>query len=208
MKHAITLAIALTAAPAHADVTADMVVDVIAGMHRYHIDEATESDAEFRRRIRPVGEAIAEQCDGRSLDCAANLITIGRAESAWAGFVGRGCLDLPPKHPLACDRAYHGGPPRALTYWQLWRVACAHMPVNPHDLPPGPAQIRAAVACADSRLRSSAYRCRGQNEYGILGGIFAGYRSVDCAWLGGKNGVVRRIFIRGIVMQSLRAQGR
>lgn len=175
------------------------ILVVLLSLIPYHGE--TETISERRDRLTPVAQAIAGVCEGRPLECAANLITTGKVESGFARYVGEGCLVIPPGAGH-CDRDRHGNP-RAATYWQLWAVACRELI---HKMVPGSLrQLRAAAACADRRLRYSAHRCRGRNAHGDLGGMFAGYRSVDCAWTGSAaRGVVRRIFVRGVVLRRLR----
>lgn len=131
-----------------------------------------DADEEGREgRLDDLARIVADVAES-DLD-AAILLAIGGEESNFAGYVGRGCTDV-PKSAANCD----GG--RARSYWQAWRVACR----TAWELPRGSEQATYAFAsCALKRFRGAAKHCRGRHPAGYWAGAFAGYRkSTECAW--------------------------
>lgn len=122
------------------------------------------------RRLARTARVISQW---REVD-AALLIALGEAESDFAGYVGAGCVDVPPGAP-DCDKG------KARSYWQAWRVACPQA----WELPRGEAATAAFASCARRRFWGAVRRCRGRHPSGPLAGGFSGYAGRGCDWPGG-----------------------
>ncbi len=128
---------------------------VLACMMRLQLwapDVATEEPIARAERLRTASIAIAAASSNREL--AAALLTVAEAETRLAKYVGEDrCLDGP--RGAQCDRG-RDGLPRARSYWQLQRSACAPL----WELPPGDERATyVAAQCAARLLRWGRQYC-------------------------------------------------
>lgn len=134
-----------------------------------------ESAAERDHRLDLVAHAI-DHASKTDADAAA-LLAIGGMESAFAGYVIRGCNypDGIPKGAGHCDRGNSRSP------WQMKRVACRSGWAQERG---SEAALQAFATCARKHFWGNVRRCSGRHPGGRLAGGFAGYRGVDCTWEG------------------------
>lgn len=172
----------------------DALLVIIMAMPQFQGDGETP-----QQRLDRV-HAFAELACEYSPEMAANLTTLAEHESRFARYVWYGCKTI-PSGAANCDRDRRTGKPRAKGPFQLWRWCKAVWAAEDGSR----AQLRAGMACASRRLRSMARHCRGRNQYGLLAGMFAGYRSRHCEWTGSRsNGVVARTKTRDRILTRLR----
>jgi len=137
-----------------------------------HWSDADEAPATRAARAAHIAEDIADVAWSRPgrmepVEVAAALLTIGQRESHWARYVGAGCVDV-PKGGSTCSGW------RALSYWQLERVACPAL----WDLPRGTREAQQVAArCAGRHWVAAYWRCRSADPSPLVG-AYAGYRSM------------------------------
>jgi hypothetical protein len=171
MRYALIVLVGLLVYSCGRDATAETLEERVRAVLGESPPSRWDADERGRdERLDALASIIADASSG-PLD-AAILLALGWHESRFAGYVGRGCRDI-PEEAANCD----GG--RARSYWQAWRVSCRQA----WELPRGSEQAtRAFAACALRRFHGSAKRCHGRHPAGHWAGAFSGYRSVDCTW--------------------------
>lgn len=134
-------------------------------------DEPEESR---NRRLDHAARAVVNVA--RDVTEVAALLTIGRAESNWAGYVWAGCRypDGIPEGASDCDKG------KSRSYWQMKEETCrAGWSLERGD----PRAVYVFAACAAKHWRSALTRCRGRHPAGYWAGGFSGYaRSSVCTW--------------------------
>ena len=147
---------------------------LLVGLTPSHTDTLEQRALDARERRL---ESAAYWCTVYAGDRAelAACVTIGIHESHWAYLVGAGrCSEMPEGE--RCDEG------RARSWWQQQRAAC---PALWRTEPGSPGAIQAGARCAVSLWRGALYRCRGRHPGGAVAGAYAGYRGIDCEWVGG-----------------------
>lgn len=106
------------------------------------------------------------------------MLGAGWGESRGAQFVLQNRCSSGP-YGMRCDPHPRTGKPRALGFWQLWRVACPaawQLPLGSQE------SVNAQATCALNLLRGSRTRCGAQNPHGVLAGTFSGFHAKSCNW--------------------------
>lgn len=148
-----------------------------------HFTDRDEPVCERHERMHEVAKAIHAATEratgtawrGTRSELAAALITLGKHESHFAGYVGSGdCLSGPSD--ARCDLDPRTGQPRARSYWQIWQVAWPPL----WRLEPGtPEALQEAAYGAAVRWAGAWYRCRDRAPTSAVG-AFAGYGGASC----------------------------